>query len=48
MMMISGDRKRYTALFLREVGYQYAIQTFMEEVRGLKNVGPETWTIGER
>ena len=38
----------YTALFSREVGYQYAIQTFVQEVRGLMNVGGETWTIGER
>ena len=48
MMMISGDRKRYTALFSREVGYWFAIQTVVEEVRGLMNVGAEMWAIGER
>ena len=56
MMMMIGtahdddqwDRKRYTALFSREVGYQYAIQTVVQEVRGLMNVGAETWAIGER
>ena len=48
MMMISGDRKRYTALFSREVDYQYAIQTVVQEVRGLMNVGAETLAIGER
>ena len=47
-MMISGERKRYTALFSREVDYQYAIQTVVQEVRGFLNVGAETWAIGER
>ena len=47
-MMISGDRKRYTALFSREVGYQYAIQTVGQEVLGLMNVGAETRAIGDR
>ena len=47
-MIISGDRKRYTALFSRAVGYQYAIQTVVQEVQGLMNVGAETWAIGER
>ena len=42
------DSKRYTALFSREVGYRYAIQTVVQEVRGLMNVGAETWAIGER
>ena len=48
MMMKSGDRKRYTALFSREVCYQYAIQTVVQEVRGLMYVGAETWAIGDR
>ena len=48
MMMIGGDRKRYTALFSRQVGYQYVIQTVLQEVPGLMNVGAETWAIGER
>ena len=48
MMMICGDRKRYTAFFSREVCYQYAIQTVGQEVRGLMHVGAETWAIGER
>ena len=48
MKMISGDRKRYTALFSREVIYQSAIQTVVQEVRGLMNVGAETWAVGER
>ena len=47
-MMISGDRKRYTALFSRELSYQYAIQTVLQEVRGVMSVGAETWAIGER
>ena len=42
MMMISGDRIRYTSLFSREVGDQYAIQRVVQEVRGLMNVGAET------
>ena len=42
------DRKRYTSLFSREVGYRYAIQTVVQEVRGLMNVRAETWAIGER
>ena len=48
MMMISGERKRNTSLFSREVGYQYAIQTVVQDVRGLMNVGAETLAIGER
>ena len=52
MMMIGAahddDRTRYTALFSREVGYQYGIQTVVQVVRGLMNVGSETWAIGER
>ena len=48
MMMMSGDRKRYTTLFSREVGYQYAIQTVVQDVRGLMHVGAETWAIDER
>ena len=32
----------------REVCYPNAIQTVVPEVRGLMNVGAETWVIGER
>ena len=46
MMMISGDWKQYSGLFSREVGYQYAIRTVVQEMRGLMNVGAETWEIG--
>ena len=41
-------RKRYTSLFSRAVGYHYAIQTFVQVMRGLMNVGAETWAVGER
>ena len=52
MMLIGAahddDRKRYPTWFSREVGYQYAIQMVVQEVRGLMNVVAETWAIGER